>query len=206
MRKCVILFILFSMTCYASNLRVVLKNGTPVVTNISKSVFFFNAFKYSKLKKQRVLDMIRSLAKKYGVNVNLAKAIAKIESDYDPKSISKSGAKGVMQLMDKTAKSYGVENPFNVKDNIKGGILFLKHLIKKYHNVKLIAAAYNAGESAVDKYKGIPPFSETERYVKKFLSVYNGSMYISLNSNSRKRENNIVKVGNVFTNIKANLW
>ncbi len=150
--------------------------------------------------------MIRSLAKKYGVNVNLAKAIAKIESDYDPKSISKSGAKGVMQLMDKTAKSYGVENPFNVKDNIKGGILFLKHLIKKYHNVKLIAAAYNAGESAVDKYKGIPPFSETERYVKKFLSVYNGSMYISLNSNSRKRENNIVKVGNVFTNIKANLW
>ena len=206
MRKCIIPFILLSMTCYASNLHVVLKNGTPVVTNISKSVFFFNAFKYSKLRKQRILDMIRSLAKKYGVNINLAKAIAKIESDYDPKSISKSGAKGVMQLMDKTAKSYGVENPFNVKDNIKGGILFLKHLIKKYHDVKLIAAAYNAGESAVDKYRGIPPFSETERYVKKFLSVYNGPMYISLNSNSRKRENNIVKVGNVFTNIKANLW
>ncbi len=207
MKRCLILFVLLNMTCYASDLHIVLKDGNPVVTNISRNVFFFNAFKYSRLGKQRVLNMIRSFAKRYGVDFKIAQAIAKIESDYNPKSISKAGAKGVMQLMDKTAKSYGVKNPFDVRENIKGGILFLRHLINKYHNVKLIAAAYNAGERAVDEYKGIPPYKETQRYVEKFLSVYNGKKMrlpiFCCRDNANRR---IVKRGDVYTNIGNSLW
>ena len=207
MKKCIIMLILLNITCYASDLRVVLKNGNPVITNISKSSFFFNAFKYSRMDKRRILNIIKHFAKKYGVSFKIARAIAKIESDYNPKSVSGAGAKGVMQLMDKTAKSYGVKNPFNVEENIRGGILFLKHLISKYHNVKLVAAAYNAGESAVDRYKGVPPFKETQRYVRKFLSIYNGKrigLHILGGRSGVSRK--IVKRGDVYTNIGNSLW
>jgi len=201
------LFVLLSITCHASDLRIVLKNGVPVVTNISRNVFFANVFRYSHLSKQRVMDMVESFARKYGLDVKLAQAIAKIESDYNPRSVSKAGAKGVMQLMDKTAKSYGVKNPFDIKENIRGGILFLKHLVEKYHDVRLVAAAYNAGETAVDKYKGIPPYKETQRYVEKFMNVYNEKgvklyFYHDVNGVNRK----IVKKGDVYTNIGNSLW
>ncbi len=207
MKKCIIIFVLLNITCYASDLRVVLKDGNPVIRNISKNSFFFNAFKHSNMKRRKILNIIKHFAKKYGVNFKIAQAIAKIESDYNPKSVSSSGAKGVMQLMDKTAKSYGVKNPFDVDENIRGGILFLKHLISKYHNVKLVAAAYNAGESAVDRYKGVPPFKETQYYVKKFLSIYNGKrMGLHIISGRAGVSRKIVKRGDMYTNIGNSLW
>ncbi len=207
MKRCVIIFVLLSITCHASDLHVIVKNGVVTVTNVSKNIFFSNAFRYSHLSKQKIMSMIEYMAKKYGVDVKVAQAIAKIESDYNPNSVSNAGAKGVMQLMDKTAKSYGVRDPFDVKENIKGGILFLRHLIAKYHDVRLVAAAYNAGETAVDKYNGIPPYSETQRYVKKFMNIYSGEeakLYSHGNGSSVNRK--IVKRGSIYTNIGNSLW
>ncbi len=207
MKRCLIIFVLLSITCYASDLRIVLKDGVPVVTNISRNIFFANAFRYSHLSRQRIMDMVASMARRYGVDVKLAQAIAKIESNYNPNSVSSAGAKGVMQLMDGTAKSYGVKDPFDVRENIRGGILFLKHLIAKYHDVRLVAAAYNAGETAVDKYNGIPPYSETQRYVRKFMSVYSGKRTkLHLHRSRILVNRKIVKRGDVYTNIGKSLW
>lgn len=182
------------------------KSGKVVYTNITRGVFFRAAFK-SGYSKSKVLQLIEDAAKRYGVDSALVKAIAKIESDYNPMATSSKSAKGVMQLMDKTAKFYGVEDPYDVEQNIKGGVLFLKHLIEKYHDVRLVAAAYNAGETAVDRYKGIPPYAETRRYVEKFLRVYKGGYRLAVKHRYTHRSfRRIVYKNGVFTNLKAGLW
>ena len=84
------------------------------------------------------------------------------------------GAKGLMQLMDTTASSYGVSNPFDPSQNISGGTQLIADLLKRYSgNLELVLAAYNAGEPAVNKYKGIPPFKETQDYVPKVIAEFN---------------------------------
>jgi len=96
------------------------------------------------------------------------RAIIHAESHFDPNAISKQGAQGLMQLMPETAKDLGVEKPLNAKQNIYGGVKHLARLLKKYRgDNKLAAAAYNAGEGAVKKYAGIPPFAETQVYVQR---------------------------------------
>jgi len=207
MKRWLFLLVIFvSLNCNARGLRARVENGEVVFTNISKNLFFANAFRYSTVGKAKILKIIKEMAKKYNVDAKLVMAIAKIESDYNPRSVSPTGAKGIMQLMDKTAKEYGVNNPLNVKQNIKGGILFLKHLINKYHNVKLVAAAYNAGETAVDSYGGIPPYRETQRYVKKFLKAYSGSLYLRSTRRKHILKRKIVENNGVFTNLGNGLW
>ena len=118
-------------------------------------------------------DMIRKAQKKYGVEFPLIKAVIKVESDFNPEAVSKKGAKGLMQIMPDNFKSLAVKDPFNPFQNIMGGALYLQQLLKRYENkLHLVLAAYNAGPEAVDKYKKIPPYEETQNYVKKVMETY----------------------------------
>lgn len=112
-------------------------------------------------------------AEKYNVDANLLKAIAKQESNFNPSARSSAGAMGIMQLMPSTAKSLGITDAYNAHDNIMGGAQVIAQNLKKYNgDVSLALAAYNAGSGNVDKYGGIPPFKETQNYVKKVLAYY----------------------------------
>lgn len=109
-------------------------------------------------------------SQKYNVDVNLLKAIGKAESGFNASAVSSAGAVGVMQLMPATAKSLGVSNSYDARQNIMGGAKYISQLLDKYNgNVELALAAYNAGSGNVDKYGGIPPFEETQNYVKRVM-------------------------------------
>ena len=111
---------------------------------------------------------IKSLSKKYGVSEDLIIAVTRAESGFNTFAKSKKGAVGLMQLMKKTAKGYGVSNRYNANQNLEGGVKHLKYLLNKYNkNLAITLAAYNAGEEAVKKYKGVPPYRETKNYIKK---------------------------------------
>lgn len=115
--------------------------------------------------------LIRNCADKYGVSTSLVKAVIHAESGYNPNAVSSKGASGLMQLMPATAKSLKVADRFNPKDNVEGGVKYLRFLLDTFRgDVSLALAAYNAGLSNVAKYGGIPPFNETRTYVNRVLS------------------------------------
>lgn len=123
--------------------------------------------------KSQILDMINRVSRENGVDEKLVQALIKQESGFNPNAKSKAGAMGLMQLMPFTAKSLGVNNPYNATQNVQGGVKYLKSLLNKYNgNVILALAAYNAGPNAVDKYDGVPPYKETQNYVKSILANY----------------------------------
>jgi len=130
---------------------------------------------YAQVSKPQLLSMISQIAKKHGVDEKLVKAVIKQESGFNPKAKSHCGAMGLMQLMPGTAKTLGVKDAFNPVQNVDGGVRHLKWLLSKYNgNVILALAAYNAGSGAVDKYDGVPPYAETQNYVKSILANYLG--------------------------------
>jgi soluble lytic murein transglycosylase-like protein len=111
---------------------------------------------------------IAQAAKDYGVEEAVVRAIIHAESAFNPMAMSRVGAQGLMQLMPATARRFGVADPFDAVQNIRGGVQYLAWLLKRFNgNVALAAAGYNAGEGAVDKYGGVPPYSETQRYVQR---------------------------------------
>jgi len=120
---------------------------------------------------------VQSTSRKYAVDWRLVTAVMKVESNFDPLAVSRKGALGLMQLMPDTAKLYRVRNPYDPKQNIEGGVKYLKKLMGRYDNkLELVLAAYNSGEKTVDRYRGIPPFAETQQYVRKVLQLYRSSL------------------------------
>lgn len=127
----------------------------------------------SKAPKAQILSMIDKVAKKHGVDEKLVRALVRQESGFNPNATSHCGAMGLMQLMPATAKGLGVTEPYNPVQNVEGGVKYLKSMLNKYNgNVILALAAYNAGPGAVDKYDGVPPYKETQNYVKSILANY----------------------------------
>ncbi len=119
-----------------------------------------------------VASSIQDASQSTGLSANLLKAVATVESGLNPHAVSSAGAIGVMQLMPATAADLGV-NPNNVAQNVQGGAEYLKSLLGTFQgNVSLALAAYNAGPGAVEQFGGIPPFTQTQQYVKKVLAVY----------------------------------
>lgn len=122
---------------------------------------------------QAVSAIISKAAHKYGVDPKLVDAVAQAESNYTTDVVSNAGAVGVMQLMPETANALGVENIYDPSDNIEGGTKYLKQLLNTFDgDVEKAVAAYNAGPQAVKNYNGIPPYAETQDYVKKVLDIY----------------------------------
>lgn len=130
---------------------------------------------YTSTSRPQLMNMISRIAKKHGVDEKLVNAVIKQESGFNPKAKSHCGAMGLMQLMPATAKGLGVTDAYNPVQNVEGGVKYLKNLLTKYNgNVILALAAYNAGSGAVDKYDGVPPYPETQNYVKKILANFLG--------------------------------
>ncbi|MGD8421003.1 MAG: lytic transglycosylase domain-containing protein [Gammaproteobacteria bacterium] len=125
--------------------------------------------------RKRFAAKIAEVARRYEVPEALIHAVVAIESAYDPDAISRAGAVGLMQLMPATAKRYGVANRRNPSANLAGGTRYLKDLLERFDsNLELAIAGYNAGENAVEKFGNrIPPFDETQNYVRKVLQLYN---------------------------------
>ena len=124
-------------------------------------------------KNANIDEIIETFSNKYNVDFDFIKAIINQESGFNKNATSKKGAMGLMQLMPKTAESLGVVDAYNPWENIEGGVKHLKGLLDKYsNNPELALAAYNAGEGAVRKYGGIPPYKETQNYVKSIMAAY----------------------------------
>ena len=116
---------------------------------------------------------IRKISSRYGLDYRLVKALIRVESKFNKQAVSAKGAMGLMQLMPETAKHFGVADPFDPKENLDGGVRYLKYLLKVFNNNLILAlAAYNAGPAAVKRYNGVPPFEETQAYLKKVMECY----------------------------------
>ena len=122
---------------------------------------------------------INDAAAHHGVDPNLVKAIIKVESNFNPRALSNKGAMGLMQLMPGTARKLNVTNPFDVHQNVDAGVKHFKQLLEDFKgDVKLSLAAYNAGEKAVTDHGGIPPYQETQNYVRQITRLYSGGLNI----------------------------
>lgn len=122
---------------------------------------------------KKIADLVNRLSPEYRVHPRLALAVIQVESNFDPNARSPKNAQGIMQLIPETAQRFNVSKPFDPEQNIRGGLAYLRWLLAYFKgNVPLVAAGYNAGEGAVVKYRGIPPYPETRGYVKRVLALY----------------------------------
>ncbi len=171
----------------AAELEVMIEQKTKDVQSIEKPKQSFSDvlkvipptdFKYQldepiNASKVQIQQMVTSACEKHHIDPRLVMAVIQQESGFNQNAISKTGAQGLMQLMPATAKSLGVNNAFNPAENIEGGVKYLKGLLDRYNgNTILALAAYNAGPNAITKHNGIPPYKETQNYVKNILKNY----------------------------------
>jgi len=120
----------------------------------------------------RINAAVEKFSAEYGVDPLLVRAVIRQESGFQPFALSTSGAMGLMQLMPETAEGLGVSDPYNIEENIRGGTRYLAYQLDTFKDLELALAAYNAGPNAVKKYGGIPPYEQTQNYVKKVLDYY----------------------------------
>jgi hypothetical protein len=153
------------------------------------------------VKDPQVAGLIQKYAKQHGLDPKLVQAVIRQESGFNPIAVSPKGAMGLMQLMPETAASLGIEDPFDVEQNIKGGVRFLKSCLNKFdQNLPLALAAYNAGPGRVVEHQGMPPIKETQTYVKKIVQEYCGQtldpahIKMGQSTETKAAENNAVKV------------
>ena len=122
---------------------------------------------------KKVMELVLKLAPEYGVYPRLAMAIIRAESNFNPGAISPKNAQGLMQLIPETAERFNVKKPFDPEQNIRGGLSYLRWLLAYFKgDVALVAAAYNAGEGAVNRFAGVPPYPETQGYVKRIREIF----------------------------------
>jgi soluble lytic murein transglycosylase-like protein len=123
--------------------------------------------------KQKIAQMVYEVAPKYGIDPRLALAVITVESNFNVAARSVKHAQGLMQLVPDTASRFNVRNPYNARENLRGGLAYLRWLLAYYRGeVALAAAAYNAGERTVDRYGGVPPYPETREYVRRVLDLF----------------------------------
>lgn len=151
--------------------------GTVHVTNVPADQRFGEIILkpryHAAVSDQELEEAVIRYAREYRLSPALLLAVMKAESSFDPTVISKAGAVGLMQLIPETAIRHGVRNLYDTRDNIGGGAKHLRYLLDRFHgNIRLALAAYNAGEKKVDRYRQIPPFKETQLYVKKVMGYY----------------------------------
>lgn len=153
------MILLFAVSAIASG------PSAPVVGTIAPS-------------KAGVRDLVRQVSVEHGLDPKLMDALVRVESGYNPRALSHKGAMGLMQLMPATADRLGVDDPFDPEQNVRGGVREFARLVDRYRgNLQLALAAYNAGEGAVARYSGIPPYDETRNYVSRILTIYTGKPY-----------------------------
>ena len=122
------------------------------------------------LARSRFAQEIREISDRYGVSTALVESVIRVESAFNPLAVSPKGARGLMQLMPETAQALGVRNSFDPRQNIDGGVRHLRRLLERYPgDLALVLAAYNAGEGAVDNHGGVPPYTETQQYIRRVL-------------------------------------
>lgn len=135
-------------------------------------------FGYLPPDKRKLAELVRDLAKLAGINPRLALAIVAAESNFDPLAVSPKDARGLMQLIPDTARRFNVKDPHDPRENVLGGLAYLRWLLSYYEGrVELATAAYNAGEGAVDKYRGVPPFLETQDYVRRIQRYFESAIH-----------------------------
>lgn len=123
-------------------------------------------------------QLVNRVSLEHGVDPKLVDALVRVESSYDPRAVSRKGAMGLMQLMPDTADRLQVEDPFDPEQNVRAGVKEISRLVDRYAgSLQLALAAYNAGEGAVARYRGVPPYNETRNYVSRILTLYTGRPY-----------------------------
>jgi len=174
------LLLLAGIAVHADIYRYIDENGVMHFTNTpTSSTQNFKLFLREKPKvnprysTKKYDDIIANASQQYDVSFPLLKAIIKAESDFDPRAVSKKGAKGLMQIMPDNFKLLGIKDPFDPSQNIHAGARYFKQMYDRFKGkLSLSLAAYNAGPKAVDRYKTIPPYEETEEYVRRVLRYY----------------------------------
>jgi soluble lytic murein transglycosylase-like protein len=179
---CYVFILLFSvgLSVHADIYRYIDENGVMHFTNTpTSSKQKFKLFLREKPKinprysTQKYDDIIANASQQHGVSFPLLKAIIKAESGFDPRAVSKKGAKGLMQIMPENFKPLGIKDPFDPSQNIHAGARYFKQMYDRFKGkLSLSLAAYNAGPTAVERYKTIPPYEETEAYVERVLKFY----------------------------------
>ena len=143
-----------------------------------------------------IYKLVSKIAPRYQIDTDLAMAFIAVESGFNPKAKSPKNAQGLMQLIPETAARFNVKDAYNPEDNIKGGLAYLQWLLAYFQgDVRLVAAAYNSGENAVERYKGVPPYPETKKYVQKIHSLYKKSYHPFRENMNFGKRSAIVKAG-----------